>query len=484
MSKSWYYLRDGERHGPVSSQQLRALAYARKIAPDDLVWCEGLADWTPAAKVKGLFAMQVPPPPPGPNRGADRGSHLESAGSKQSAPASRPTRQLPEWKDVIAHRLPQVVVIQHSCYSGTGLLISAEGLILTVAHLVNDATVVHIDFADNTVTRGWVIDWDSEHDLALVKAARVSRPFLDLHTDVAESVEAGEAIVAIGHPLGHRFTSTSGIVSAPRRRTSAGILIQHDVPSNSGNSGGPLIDRAGKLVGIVRSGLTDAQGMGFAVPAVEARAYVDRVMKECVKGKRKVPDDEEILGYGIRIHPADAVNRALGLFEEVKCIHENNIYVVRTPRGTLLELHSFDEQVAFVYPVGRLKSSAKNDATFLARLLRLNSGLSRFMLLEDGDLCLVALCPLNGIDVAQLITVVSEMEAVLSKHLGELQNYVEPAYNEQDDDESAQEDDDGAEAQDEYEDAEDEDDEWDEDEDDEWDEDEDDEWDEDEDGAD
>jgi len=467
MSKSWYYLRDGERHGPVSSQQLRALAYARKIAPDDLVWCEGLADWTPAAKVKGLFAMQVPPPPPGPNRGADRGSHLESAGSKQSAPASRPTRQLPEWKDVIAHRLPQVVVIQHSCYIGTGLLISAEGLILTVAHLVDDATVVHIDFADNTVTRGWVIDWDSEHDLALVKAARVSRPFMDLHTDVAESVEAGEAIVAIGHPLGHRFTSTSGIVSAPRRRMPEGILIQHDVPSNPGSSGGPLIDRAGKLVGIVTSGLTDAEGMGFAVPAVEARAYVDRVMKECVEGKRKVPDDEEILGYGIRIHPADAVKRALGLFEQVKCIDENsyNSYFVTTSRGTVLLLYSSDEQVAFSYFLGRLKSSAKNDATFLAALLRLNSGLSRFMLSEDRYLWLRASCPLNGIDVAQLSTVVSDMEAVLSEHLGELQNYVEPAYNEQDDDESAQEDDDGAEAQDEYEDAEDEDDEWDEDED-------------------
>ena len=357
MSKSWYYLRDGVRHGPVSSQQLRALAYARKIAPDDLVWCDGLADWTPAAKVKGLFTMRAPPPPPGPNRGADRGSHVESAGSKQSAPASRPTRQLPEWKEVIAHRLPQVVVIQHSCYIGAGLLISAEGLILTVAHLVDEASVVHIDFADNTVTRGFVIDLDSEHGLALLKAASVSRPFLDLHTDVAESVEAGEAIVAIGHPHGHRFTSTSGIVSAPRRRTPEGILIQHDVPSNPGSSGGPLIDRAGKLVGIVTSGLTDAQGMGFAVPAVEARAYVDRVMKEFVKGKRKVPDDEEILEYGIRIHSAHAVNRALGLFEEVKCIEENS-YVVTTSRGTVLLLYSSDEQVTFLYFMGRLNTTA------------------------------------------------------------------------------------------------------------------------------
>ncbi|MCL6501827.1 MAG: trypsin-like peptidase domain-containing protein [Pirellulales bacterium] len=466
MSKAWYYLRDGVRHGPVSSQQLSALAYARKIAPSDLVWCEGLADWTPAAKVKGLFTMPAPPPPPGPNRGADRGSHVRSAGSNQSAPASRPTRQLPEWKEVIAHRLPQVVVIQHSCYIGAGLLISAEGLILTVAHLVGDASVVHIDFADNTVTRGLVIDLDSEHDLALVKAASVSRPFLDLHTDVAESVEAGEAIVAIGHPRGHRFTSTSGIVSAPRRRTPAGILIQHDVPSNSGSSGGPLIDRAGKLVGIVTSGLTDAQGMGFAVPAVEARAYVDRVMKEFVKGKRKVPDDEEILEYGIRIHSAHAVNRALGLFEEVKCIEENS-YVVTTSRGTVLLLYSSDEQVEVLYSLGRLKSSAKNDATFLAALLHLNSNfpLSRFTLWEDRHLWLRASCPLNGIDVAQLGTVVSDMEAVLSEHLGELQNYLEPADNEQDDDESAQQEDDEAEAQDDYEDAEDEDDEWDEDED-------------------
>src|SRR5205823_4609112 len=92
--------------------------------------------------------------------------------------------------------------------------------------------------------------------------------------NVAPDAQAGDDVLAIGHPRGFAFTSTRGIISATRRRLPDGEYVQTDVAINPGNSGGPLLDQQGRLVGLNTRVTVDAQGLGFAIGGEEVRAYV------------------------------------------------------------------------------------------------------------------------------------------------------------------------------------------------------------------
>lgn len=154
---------------------------------------------------------------------------------------------------------------------GTGFLVASEGYLLTNQHVVGDAKYVKVRWFDGVETVGEVIRKDRRRDTALVKADRGSRAPLALK---AERPALGEAVYAVGTPLDAKFqgTVTKGIVSATR--TYEGLpYIQSDVVINGGNSGGPLLDDSGAVIGICVSGMEingAPVGINLFIPIDEA----------------------------------------------------------------------------------------------------------------------------------------------------------------------------------------------------------------------
>ncbi len=159
---------------------------------------------------------------------------------------------------------------------GSGFIYDANGSILTAAHVVEGATEITVTLADGRTFQGTVTASDLALDVAVVRIAASGLPTIPLETSGAPNV--GEAVIAIGDPLGdYPGSVTIGIVSGldrsvtvadeltGRPRDLAG-MIQTDAAINPGNSGGPLIDTAGKVIGVISASSSSAQGMGFAVP--------------------------------------------------------------------------------------------------------------------------------------------------------------------------------------------------------------------------
>ena len=164
--------------------------------------------------------------------------------------------------------------------SGSGFVVSADGLILTNNHVISGATTITVTFEDGRQLPATVVATDAQHDLALVRVAATGLTPLALGDSTALTV--GEVAIAIGSPLGtFSDTITQGIVSGlgrtidvgetgSRRTTNLTGLIQTDAAINPGNSGGPLLDAAGKVIGIVTASASNSQGVGFAVPIAVA----------------------------------------------------------------------------------------------------------------------------------------------------------------------------------------------------------------------
>ena len=164
--------------------------------------------------------------------------------------------------------------------SGSGFVVSADGLILTNNHVVSGATTIRVTFEDGRELAATVITTDAQHDLALVRVTATGLTPLALGD--SGTLTVGEVAIAIGSPLGtFSDTITQGIVSGlgrtidvgetgSRRTTHLTGLIQTDAAINPGNSGGPLLDAAGKVIGIVTASASNSQGVGFAIPIAVA----------------------------------------------------------------------------------------------------------------------------------------------------------------------------------------------------------------------
>ena len=164
---------------------------------------------------------------------------------------------------------------------GSGVIVSAEGYILTNHHVIEGAEAIEVVLNDGRSAMAKVIGTDSETDLALLKIDLPKLPTIVLGQ--MESLQVGDAVLAIGNPFGVGQTVTSGIVSALGRKQ-LGIntfenFIQTDAAINPGNSGGPLVNMSGEVVGIVTAILnpTSARtfiGIGFATTIESAGSAV------------------------------------------------------------------------------------------------------------------------------------------------------------------------------------------------------------------
>ncbi|MBD2500303.1 HhoA/HhoB/HtrA family serine endopeptidase [Anabaena azotica] len=155
--------------------------------------------------------------------------------------------------------------------SGSGFVINSSGQILTNAHVVDGADVVTVTLKDGRSFDGKVLGEDPVTDVAVIKIEANNLQTVPLGN--SEALQPGEAVIAIGNPLGLNNTVTSGIISATGRSSSdIGAsdkrvdYLQTDAAINPGNSGGPLLNAGGQVIGMNTAIIRGAQGLGFAIP--------------------------------------------------------------------------------------------------------------------------------------------------------------------------------------------------------------------------
>jgi serine protease Do len=167
---------------------------------------------------------------------------------------------------------------------GSGFIYDASGLILTNYHVVEGGANLTVTLQDGRELAGRVVASDQEHDLAVIKIDATGLPTVAVGTSA--SLKVGQLVVAIGSPLG-TFTDsvTSGILSATgrsitvrdgstRQGRTMSNLLQTDAAINEGNSGGPLLDASGRVIGINTASASSAEGIGFAIAIDQAASIM------------------------------------------------------------------------------------------------------------------------------------------------------------------------------------------------------------------
>lgn len=173
--------------------------------------------------------------------------------------------------------------------TGSGFFFSSDGYIFTNSHVVHDAREISISLFDGTVCPARLIGEDVHTDLALLKTEILG--YHPARLGDASNLKIGQLVIAIGNPLGFQHTVTHGIVSALGRtlRTKTGRLIdniiQTDAPLNPGNSGGPLINILGEVVGVNTATIMGAQSLCFAI-SINTAKYVANELLQFSRVKR------------------------------------------------------------------------------------------------------------------------------------------------------------------------------------------------------
>jgi serine protease Do len=181
------------------------------------------------------------------------------------------------FRDFFEPRLPQTAKSL-----GSGVVIDAEGHILTNEHVVGRADRIHVSTADGREFDAALIGADPNNDIAVLKAETdEDLPWIPLST--SDDLMTGEPVIAIGNPFGLSNTVTTGVISATNRsiRTKRYVyhgFLQTDASINPGNSGGPLLSAEGKLIGINTAVYDGGQGIGFAIPIDVARRVVTELI--------------------------------------------------------------------------------------------------------------------------------------------------------------------------------------------------------------
>ena len=189
----------------------------------------------------------------------------------------------PYFRQFFGDRLPQTQGRRVERGTGSGFIISADGVILTNSHVIDGADKVTVTLTDGRAFPGQVIGTDSITDMAVVKIAAQNLPTVTLGN--SEQLQIGEWAIAIGNPLGLDNTVTTGIISATGRNSSQiGVgdkrvdFIQTDAAINPGNSGGPLLNAKGEVIGINTAIIRNAQGLGFAIPVNTASDIAEQLI--------------------------------------------------------------------------------------------------------------------------------------------------------------------------------------------------------------
>ena len=193
-------------------------------------------------------------------------------------------------QDIYEKNIASVVSItcrsKGSTVSATGVVVSQKGYIVTNSHVVEDAEAVQVLFTDGQALAAAVVGTDTMTDLAVLYVENDQLTPAEFGNSAV--LRVGDGVVAIGDPLGSEFrgTMTDGIVSAINRKITSGgrtmSLIQTNAALNSGNSGGPLLNCYGQVIGIntMKIDAAGTDGLGFAIPSTTVKAVVDQLIRQ------------------------------------------------------------------------------------------------------------------------------------------------------------------------------------------------------------
>ena len=276
--------------GPSSAPSRAAALRRRTVGPVAAVLAVSLFS---AALASGFTAIAVVPgltgasPSPAATDPIGNGAVVAAAPTPAASPAGDPI------VDVATRVSPAVVTILAQGVSsgvgpfnmpatgvGSGVIVRADGWILTNAHVVEGAQTLTVTLKDGREFEGQVVESNPDKDLAVVKVDAADLPTAEIGSSA--DLEVGQLVIAIGSPLGEFTNSvTSGVLSAigreiqvPDEQTgrvhTLTNLLQTDAAINPGNSGGPLLDEHGRIVGINTAVAGGANGIGFAIPIDDA----------------------------------------------------------------------------------------------------------------------------------------------------------------------------------------------------------------------
>ncbi|MBI3946886.1 MAG: trypsin-like peptidase domain-containing protein [Armatimonadetes bacterium] len=286
----------------------------------------------PAATAQAAPAAAVAPPL------VERGDAVADA-AEEAGPAvvriDTVSVEINPWESVFGYD-PFGSGPQRRTGTGSGVLISRDGYILTNEHVVSGADSIGVILADGRRLRGEVVGSDNPSDLAVVKVPSENLP--EPPRLSSAPLRPGQWAIAIGNPYGLEHTVTLGVISATKRPVTIGSrtydnLIQTDCAINPGNSGGPLLDISGHVIGINTAVLSNAQGVGFAIPIGFARSVADELIRY---GKVKRPwTGLYAVPITRRIAAALGMSRAEGALV-MEVVRDSPAYLAGVRRGDVI----------------------------------------------------------------------------------------------------------------------------------------------------
>jgi len=191
-----------------------------------------------------------------------------------------------DFSGIIEGAIKSVVTIRTNVGQGTGFIISDEGYIVTNAHVLADKEgrlalgIQAITYEQETFEVDF-IGYDGDYDIALLK---IGGDYDSLRFADSDDVQIGEKVIAIGNPLGLQFSVTEGIVSAVHRTgiNKQEVYIQTDAALNPGNSGGPLINKEGRVIGINNFKVGSGESLGFALESNYIEEIINEISEEAL----------------------------------------------------------------------------------------------------------------------------------------------------------------------------------------------------------
>lgn len=181
-----------------------------------------------------------------------------------------------DFSGIIEDAIESVVTIKTDVSQGTGFIINDEGYLITNAHVLAGGRVVSAITSDHNERDAKFIGYSEELDIALLK---ISGDYNSIKLADSDEIQVGEKVIAIGNPLGLQFSVSEGIISGVNRPGPSGIeaYIQTDAALNPGNSGGPLINKQGEVIGINNFKIGGSENLGFALESNYIRDAVNEI---------------------------------------------------------------------------------------------------------------------------------------------------------------------------------------------------------------
>jgi putative serine protease PepD len=227
--------------------------------------------------------------------GGSSSSPTTVVASVPAQPAASTTTSLTQLYKNVAPGVVDIVVNQSSGgfgdqgaqAEGSGFVVDSSGDIVTNQHVVDGATAIKVTFQDGKTVKATLVGTDPSTDVAVVKVDVAASELHPLTFASSAAVQVGQSVAAIGSPFGLPETLTSGIVSALNRTISApnnysiSGAIQTDAPINHGNSGGPLLNASGQVIGVnaqIESDSGGNDGVGFAIPSDAVKSVADTII--------------------------------------------------------------------------------------------------------------------------------------------------------------------------------------------------------------